>query len=268
MRGALIVALTLLAAASAGAGELIFANGTRLTGDLSSETLMVSTGSGLVEITADEVASLSKDEVRLRDGRVIRGTLIGGQIKARTSLGEIAVKMEELQGYQAGESSAPAAPSAPGLAATSPAAVSTPRSDGPIVGGLPTMAAYQDPATRQPSAPPVQTAVLTNARLGPPPGRIFEIVGESNVYRDALFSSSRIVRLGAMTSARPRAIPKGRSAMSPVLPLPTGIWISALCPSLEKKSYALACPSRCGSRRSRFPSIVASTVRKNSSIGF
>jgi hypothetical protein len=195
MRGALIVGLALLASAPAGAGDLIFANGNRLAGDLSSETLMVSTGAGLVEVTADEVASLSKDEIRLRDGRVIRGTLIGGQIKARTSFGEIAVKVEELQSYQASEPSAQAAPSTPGPVATaSPVAVNGSRGDSPIVGGLPTMAAYQEPTARQPAAAPVsvQTAVLTNARSTPPPGRLFEIVGESNVYRDALFNSSRI----------------------------------------------------------------------------
>ena len=85
-----------------GAGELLFANGSRLAGELSSETLMVSTGSGLVEIASDDVAALSREEIQLRDGRVVRGTLVGGQIKAQTTLGEIAVKVDELQSYRAG----------------------------------------------------------------------------------------------------------------------------------------------------------------------
>ena len=80
MRAALAVSLALLAWTPAGAGELIFANGNKLQGDLSNESLMVSTGSGLVEIVPDEVTLLTHDEVRLRDGRVIRGTLVGGQI--------------------------------------------------------------------------------------------------------------------------------------------------------------------------------------------
>src|SRR5215510_7691236 len=94
--------MALLASAPAGAGELIFANGNRLPGDLSNETLMVSTGSGLVEISPDDVVALSREEIRLRDGRVIRGTLVGGQVKARTSLGEIAIKVDDLQSYRGG----------------------------------------------------------------------------------------------------------------------------------------------------------------------
>src|SRR5262249_22235823 len=100
MRGAAAGALALLAWAPVGAGELIFANGSRLQGELSNEALMVSTGSGLVEVVPDEVVALSREEIRLRDGRVVRGTLVGGQIKARTSLGEIAVKVDELQSYR------------------------------------------------------------------------------------------------------------------------------------------------------------------------
>ena len=101
MKTALAVSLALLAWAPAWAGELLFANGSRMTGELSNEALMVSTGSGLVEIAPDEVVALSREEIRLRDGRVIRGTLVGGQLKARTSLGEIAVKVDELQSYRA-----------------------------------------------------------------------------------------------------------------------------------------------------------------------
>ena len=80
---------------------------------------MVSTGSGLVEIAPDEVATLSREEIQLRDGRVIRGTLVGGQLKARTALGEIAVKVDELQSYRAGAQVAapgPAPPRRPPLA--------------------------------------------------------------------------------------------------------------------------------------------------------
>ena len=94
----------------------MFANGSRIDGELSNESLMVSTGSGLLEIAPDEVATLSRDEIQLRDGRVIRGTLVGGQIKARTALGEIAVKVDELQSYRAGAKAA-AAGSAPAPAA-------------------------------------------------------------------------------------------------------------------------------------------------------
>ncbi|MGH7359351.1 MAG: hypothetical protein ACREJR_11110, partial [Candidatus Rokuibacteriota bacterium] len=97
MRWLVGAGLTLLVCQPVGAGELLFANGSRLAGELSSETLMVSTGSGLVEIASDDVAALSREEIQLRDGRVVRGTLVGGQIKAQTTLGEIAVKVDELQ---------------------------------------------------------------------------------------------------------------------------------------------------------------------------
>lgn len=201
MRGLWAVSVALLACGPAAAGELIFANGNRLEGELSNEALMVSTGSGLIEVAPDEISALTRDEVRLRDGRVIQGTLVGGQIKARTSLGEISIKVDDLQSYRASAVSAdasagsqPAVKSTPGVAATSagPAATST-----GIVGGLPTVAAYQDPTGRQPSGatgPGVQKTVLTPDT--PASGsRTYEVVGESVLYRDALFSSSRVGRV-------------------------------------------------------------------------
>jgi SH3 domain-containing protein len=215
MKAVLAVSLALLAWAPAGAGELIFANGSRLTGELSNESLMVSTGAGLVEIAPDEVVVLSREEIRLRDGRVISGTLVGGQVKARTSLGEIAVKVDELQTYRtsgpAGEpgvgaaqpaASQPGPTSVPaGSTPTSatPVAVSAARSDTGIVGGLPTIAAYQDASSGRQgngtSPSSVQTASLTPSPSTPSASRLFEIVGESMLYRDALFSSSRVGRV-------------------------------------------------------------------------
>jgi hypothetical protein len=208
MRAALAVLLALLAWAPAWAGELIFANGTRLAGELSNEALMVSTGSGLVEIAPDEVVTLSQEEIRLRDGRVIRGTLVGGQIKARTSLGEIAVKVDELQAYRAtgqpGTGAAPAAASQPAAspgttAASVPTSAPPARSDTGIVGGLPTVAAYQDSKSNRQgsgtSASGVQTAPLTPESPSMSSGRMYEVIGESVLYRDALFSSSRVGRV-------------------------------------------------------------------------
>jgi len=148
MRAALAVSLALMAWAPARAGELIFTNGSRMAGELSNEALLVSTGAGLVEIAPDEVVALSHGEIHLRDGRVIRGTLVGGQVKARTSLGEIAVKVDELQSYRTtGEAGGGAAPAAASQTAASPgtSSVSAPssaapgRSDTGIVGGLPTV---------------------------------------------------------------------------------------------------------------------------------
>jgi hypothetical protein len=215
MRALLAAGFTVLACAPAAAGELIFANGSRLAGELSNEALMVSTGAGLVEVAPEEVTSLSRDEVHLRDGRVIRGTLVGGRVKAKTALGEIAVKVEELEAYRAaarsggaGVGSSQAAPPAPAGAPGpgAPAEVGPVTAGGAISGGLPTVAAYQEGAVARPGGPGagqggVQPAVLT--REAPPtPAPLLEVVGESGLYRDALFSSSQVGRVAAGQQVR------------------------------------------------------------------
>jgi hypothetical protein len=214
MKGVLAVTLVLSAWVSAEAGDLVFANGSRLAGELSNEALMVSTGSGLVEVAPDEIVSLSREEIRLKDGRVIRGTLVGGQVKVRTSLGEIAVKVDELEAYESGfqvsqpaagagqaatSQPAPSAGAGPASAPAGPVAAGSTRSDTAIAGGLPTMAAYQPSRGNRPgngaSLGGVQTAAL--ARESAPDARTFEVLGESLLYRDALFSSSQIGRVAA-----------------------------------------------------------------------
>jgi hypothetical protein len=201
------VSLALLAWAPAWAGELIFANGSRLAGELSNEALMVSTGSGLVEIAPDEVVTLSREEIRLRDGRVIRGTLVGGHVKARTSLGEIAVKVDELQAYRTtgepGTGAATAAASQPAAssgtpAASAPTSATPPRSGTGIVGGLPTVAAYQDAKGNRQGSGTSATVIQTAGTPESPSastGRMYEVVDESVLYRDALSSSSRVGRV-------------------------------------------------------------------------
>jgi hypothetical protein len=207
MKRALVVSLGLLACTPVGAGELIFSNGSRLAGDLSNEALMVSTGSGLIEIASEEVVALSREEIQLRDGRVIRGTLVGGQVKARTSLGEIAVKVDELQSYrgnaQAGESGRSTASSSAGPATppATPVGGTAVRSETGITGGLPTLAAYQEASSgRQASRPSLvgaQTAALPPGSPVPSPSRVFEVLGESVLYRDALYGSARVGRVAS-----------------------------------------------------------------------
>jgi hypothetical protein len=212
MKGLWIASLALLVSAPAGAGELIFANGSRIAGELSNESLMVSTGSGLVELAPDEVATLSREEVQLRDGRVIRGTLVGGQVKARTALGEIAVKVDELQSYRAGDKAGGSgSPQAPPTVSQSTAPPSPPAGAAPaspaISSGLPTVAAYQDApsAARQGNGtsakPGVQTTVLT--RESPSTSsRVLEVIGAGTLYRDALSSSSQVGRVAAGQQVR------------------------------------------------------------------
>lgn len=97
--GALAVALGL--AVETGAGELVFTNGNRLAGELTNEVLLISTGSNVLEVASEQVVLLTPDEVRLRDGRVVRGTLIGGRLKARTAYGELSVKLDDLRAFRA-----------------------------------------------------------------------------------------------------------------------------------------------------------------------
>jgi hypothetical protein len=99
------------------AGELLLANGGRLEADLTDEVLRVSTGDGLVEVAPDSVGLLTPAEIWLKDGRIVQGTVVGGQLKARTSQGELAIGLDELGQFRA-DTVAVARPEAPAAAAT------------------------------------------------------------------------------------------------------------------------------------------------------
>ena len=71
MRRVGILVMLIALAAPAGAGELLFTNGSRLEGDLVNEVIIVSTGADLVEVAPDTVALLTPGEIRLKDGRVL-----------------------------------------------------------------------------------------------------------------------------------------------------------------------------------------------------
>lgn len=120
-----VLGLLLAAAGSTGAGELVFRSGSRIAGELSNETLMISTGGAVIEIVPEQVAVLTADEIRLRDGRVLRGTLVGGRFKARTDLGELGIKVDDLEVFRAGDVVAGAA-TPPAASAIAPPAVPDP----------------------------------------------------------------------------------------------------------------------------------------------
>lgn len=109
MRAVGVLFLALALGGAAGAGEIVFTNGSRLAGELASEVLMVSTGSAVIEVVSEQVAMLTRDEIRLKDGRVIRGTLVGGHLKARTSYGELAIRLDELRAFRADGTATPEA---------------------------------------------------------------------------------------------------------------------------------------------------------------
>ena len=111
MRRTGIVAVMLIALATpATAGELVLANGTRLTADLADLSVLVSTGADVVEVSPETIVVVTPSEVRLTDGRVLRGTLVGGRLRTLTAMGELAVRVEDLESFQAQELANAAAP--------------------------------------------------------------------------------------------------------------------------------------------------------------
>ena len=127
--------LVLAAASAASAGELVFTNGSRVAGELSNEVLLVSTGAAVIEIAPDQIDVLTQDEIRLKDGRILRGTLVGGRLRARTSLGELGVNLDDLRIFRADAvASAEAAPPVEVTApvAPVPAPARAPEPPGPV----------------------------------------------------------------------------------------------------------------------------------------
>lgn len=225
LTGALLLALVF--ASMATAGEILLANGSRLEGELANEMLMISTGSGLLEVSPDQILALTRDEIRLKDGRVIRGTLVGGQLKTRTALGEIAIKADELKAFRATTSEPQAAtgPPAPRPLRSTPGSAPRalpPDSSSPVEppstslsDGLPALTLYQGtlsppeparppasagaPAAVEPSATHPVVGALPPSTSAPAPsihGRSLVVVaGESALYRDAYATASRVGRV-------------------------------------------------------------------------
>ncbi len=199
-------------AGPATAGELLFANGSRLEGDLANEMIVVSTGADLIEVTPEAIGLLSRDEIRLKDGRVLRGTLVGGRLKARTALGELSVNADELRLFRA-DGFTPPAPAPP--PAVTPVAAPAPVVPAPIPAagppaaptptaaesGLPPVTLYQQtPAPSRPPTPvsgqPTTVVVSTSGAAvlaRPVPGpRLEVVIEESLLYRDALTNATPI----------------------------------------------------------------------------
>jgi hypothetical protein len=165
MRSLTTLAFVLGLAGPAAAGELVYVNGSRLAGDLGSGTLLVSTGSDLVDVAPDQVSVVTRDEIRLKDGRVVRGTLVGGRLRVQTALGELAVEMGELQEFRAEPQPAPA------VATLAPA---------PPPAAAPTVAppAASTPASTEPPSPPAEARAPAQ-----PPGPIRVVEGARQVGR-------------------------------------------------------------------------------------
>jgi len=187
----------LLLAGPVAAGELVFANGGRIEADLANDVLVLSTGSALVEVSPETVALMTPVEIRLKDGRVLRGTLVGDRLKARTALGELAIKVEELGSFRA--TGPVAAPGAPVVAAPAPPAAPTPEAPAAPDAGLPPVALYQHTLTT-PEPPQTAAVAPTPADGVPAPtatdSKRLEVVTEqSALYRNALSAGSAVGRV-------------------------------------------------------------------------
>jgi hypothetical protein len=156
--GALISILALGAVAEA--GEIELKNGSRLDGELANDVLLISTGTDLVEVDPVQVSVLTGEEVRLVDGRVVRGTIVGGRVKVRTSLGELALEVDRLRAFRrepgAPDPPPPAASPSPAPAPAPPPAPASPPAPGPTAPSA---------ATRVPTPP----APSESATASPPP---------------------------------------------------------------------------------------------------
>jgi hypothetical protein len=203
-----MLCVLLVIAGPVAAGELTLENGSRLDADLAGESLVVSTGSALVEVSPEAVGLVTPAEVHLKDGRVLRGALVGGQLRAQTALGELTVKVDDLRAFRAdgfaaaapAESPAPAAgPVTPVPAAESSAARAADPAPTPAsqASGLPSVAMFQ-PRTSAPVANRVAvnasdsgTRAMTPVSV-PASGRglrLEVVIAESALYRDAVAAS-------------------------------------------------------------------------------
>jgi hypothetical protein len=202
MRRIGIVLVLLVLAAPVAAGELVFSNGSRLEADLAGGTVLVSTGTDVVEVSPETIGLVTPGEIRLKDGGVLRGTLVGGRLRTRTAMGELAIRVEELQsfraqGFAAAPAPAPPSPpavvsapvppdSAPAAAWPAPSAPSPTSSNGAQAGPTPLSAAPLRVSTT--SGP---TAILARPVAGP----TLEVVADGSLQRDALTNASAIGRV-------------------------------------------------------------------------
>ena len=225
------VAVILGAGWPARAGEIVFRSGQAITGRLVDEALVVASPSGVLDIPASDVAVLTPEEIRLKDGRLIRGTLVSGRVKVETGLGEIIVKTEDLGLYRAdgGSAVAPGSRSGiPQLASRSGVQSGPETTESGAASGLPSMNAYQgvppppvpEAAAGQHGLPSVSAyqgvastggsghgpsaagpvvepdSTKSGALDGALPEKHLEVVtGESPLYRDAYSTARQVGRV-------------------------------------------------------------------------
>ena len=184
MRAVAIVALVGALAGPTAAGELFFANGSRLEGDLAGEALLFSTGSDVIEVLPETVGTLAAAEIALKDGRVLHGTLVGGRVRARTALGELAIPIDELRLFRADGAATPAATAA---VAPVPAAAPT-----PTVPAMPVSTTAAPERARGSRAAVTPGDGVARPATRPP---LEVVVTETTLHRDALSGAPMVGRV-------------------------------------------------------------------------
>jgi len=203
--------MVLILAPGAGAGVIALKNGTTFQGTPTGDLILVSTGRDLLEVLPETLLSLKAGEIHLKDGRVISGTVVGGRLRFKTDLGEVAVALSDLAEYRepgpvgaraaqpAPSKAAPAAPLAPLVAAApSPAPTSSPT---PRAVETPTAS----PAPARPTPPPVAAVPLPppSPSTAPQGERLFRAVfPQTGLYAEATSQSMKlgVVRRGETVS--------------------------------------------------------------------
>jgi hypothetical protein len=213
------LAVLVLFAAPAMAGELLLANGSRVAGELAGDVLMVSTGADLIEVSAEEVGVLTPAEIQLKDGRVIKGSVVGGRLTARTPLGELSIDTAELRAFRAegfARTSAPgsmpvaSARVAPEVAPAPPPAPATP---------VPAASAAVAPTPASPAPPPADPAGPPASAATPPAPEATEA---ARAPGNGLPPVSLYQPPPAAEAVSPRPAPALHAAVTtPALPPPT-----------------------------------------------
>jgi hypothetical protein len=188
--GSILVSIAL--AVPVTAGELSLTTGARLDAELTGGPVLVSIGTDVVEVNPEAIGLVIPGEIRLKDGRVLAGTLVGGRLRTRTAVGELAVPVEALQSFRA-----------EGFVEAASGASPAPETVAPQPGAEP-VASVTPASTAQPArtAQPVVTSVRVSTTSGPTavlarpvPGPLMEVVADQSLFRDALTNASEIGRV-------------------------------------------------------------------------
>lgn len=188
------------------AGTVSLKNGTTFQGTPTGDLILVSTGKDLLELTPETIVSLTAREIRLKDGRAITGTIVGGRLRFQTDLGEVAVALTDLKEYRESAPSPAIPPRAQELAAPPPSA---PRPASPPVAAAPAPPPVASPTRPQgsqapPAVNPSPPSIAPAPAPSPPPvtstgERLFRVVAsEAGLFTEATVQAQRagVVRRG------------------------------------------------------------------------